>query len=145
MSRTLGSCVSFAQAQAFCAWLGKLTGQKYRLPNEDEVKAIYESARGNENTLDYWAGYALNPDDARRLWQKVAEIAGPAPLLRPVGQFQGQGEEERSQPCPVRSRLGLRDVADGHRVGHDLGEAVLLREALDNLLSKYTHAFTSRK
>ena len=86
--------ISIQQAQAYCAWLSQLTGHIYRLATEDEVKALYESARGNENTLDYWAGYALNPDDADRLTLKAAELAGPAPLLREVGQFQGSGEDD---------------------------------------------------
>ncbi len=85
---------SFEQAQAYCAWLGKLTGETYRLANEDEVKGVYEPAAGNENTLDYWAGYALNPDDAARLLKKVAELPGAAPLLREAGRFQGRGEDE---------------------------------------------------
>src|SRR3990172_8802309 len=62
--------------------------------NEDEAKDLYQSAAGNENTLDYWAGYALNPDDAARLVKKVAELPGDAPLLREVGRFQGRGEDE---------------------------------------------------
>lgn len=86
--------IRFEQAQAYCAWLSKLTGQTYRLGSEDELHGLYDAARGNENTLDYWAGYALNPDDATRLTQKVGELPGPAPLLREVGQFQGRGEEE---------------------------------------------------
>jgi len=88
------SGVSFEQAQAYCAWLAKLTGETYRLANEDEVKGVYEPAAGNENTLDYWAGYALNPDDAARLAKKVAELPGAAPLLGEAGRFQGRGEDE---------------------------------------------------
>ncbi|HXE75150.1 MAG TPA: prolyl oligopeptidase family serine peptidase [Candidatus Xenobia bacterium] len=86
--------IPFEQAQAYCAWLAKLTGQLYRVANEDEVKEVYEGASGNENTLDFWAGYSLNPDDAERLMKKVGELAGAAPLLREVGLFQGRGEEE---------------------------------------------------
>ena len=58
------------------------------------MKEIYQSASGNENTLDFWAGYSLNPEDAERLGKKAGELAGAAPLLREVGQFQGRGEEE---------------------------------------------------
>lgn len=88
------SNINFEQARTYCAWLAKVTGETYRLANEDEVKGIYESAAGNENTLDYWAGYALNPDDAARLVKKVAELPGAAPLLREAGRFQGRGEDE---------------------------------------------------
>ena len=86
--------ISFEQAQAYAAWLSQLTGETYRIPNEDEIKAIYESARGNENTLDHWAGYAPNPDDAERLAKKIAKLEGDAPLLRAAGQFKGRGTEE---------------------------------------------------
>ena len=86
--------ISLEQAQAYSAWLTKLTGQTYRLANESEVKEMYESATGSENTLDHWAGYATNPDDAARLGEKIKELSGAAPLLREVGQFQGVGEEE---------------------------------------------------
>ena len=86
--------ISFEQAQAYTAWLAKLTGQTYRLANESELKEIYEAAAGNENTLDHWAGYSPNPDDAARLAEKIKELAGTAQLLREVGQFKGLGEDE---------------------------------------------------
>jgi len=86
--------VSFEQAKAYAAWLAQLTGATCRLPNEDEVKEIYAAAREGENTLDHWAGYAPNPDDAARLAEKVAELPGAVPLLREVGQFRGHGKEE---------------------------------------------------
>lgn len=86
--------ITFEQARAYVVWLSKLTGQTYRLANEDEVKDLYAGAAGNENTLDSWAGYAPNPDDAARLSEKVRELPGPAPLLREVGLFQGRGEDE---------------------------------------------------
>ncbi len=79
--------MTFENAKAYVAWLSKLTGQTYRLPNEDEVAALYAQSRTNENTLDYWAGYAINPDDAARLEAKVKELGGGAPLLKEVGSF----------------------------------------------------------
>ncbi len=84
--------ISLENARAYVAWLSKLTGQTWRLPHEDEVAALYEKREG-ENTLDYWAGYALNPDDAARLEKKVAELGGQAPLLKEVGSFRGSGGE----------------------------------------------------
>jgi dipeptidyl aminopeptidase/acylaminoacyl peptidase len=86
--------VAFERAQAYATWLARLTGQSYRLANESEVSEFYAGATGNENTLDFWAGYAPNPDDAARLAEKIKELSGAAPLLREVGQFQGIGEEE---------------------------------------------------
>ncbi|MGH9805453.1 MAG: prolyl oligopeptidase family serine peptidase, partial [Candidatus Acidiferrales bacterium] len=86
--------ISFERAQAYAAWLSKLAGQTFRLADEKEVKEVYEGAAGKENTLDYWAGYSPNPDDAARLAEKTNELSGATPLLRQVGEFQGAGEEE---------------------------------------------------
>jgi formylglycine-generating enzyme required for sulfatase activity len=87
--------ITFDEAKAYFAWLSKLTGQTYRIPNESEVSGMYEKKDG-ENTLDYWAGYAPNSDDAARLKKKTADLTGTAPLLKPVGSFTGEskGDEE---------------------------------------------------
>ena len=84
---------TFDQAKSYAAWLSKLTAQTWRIPNESEVSEMYEKKEG-ENTLDYWAGYALNPDDAGKLRTKIAELPGSAPLLKPVGSFAGDGKEQ---------------------------------------------------
>jgi formylglycine-generating enzyme required for sulfatase activity len=84
--------VTFEQAQAYCKWLSDLTGETYRLPTETESADWYKN-RANENTLDYWAGYAPNPEDAKLLQEKVNELAGDAPLLMEVGRFKGEGGE----------------------------------------------------
>ncbi len=84
--------ITFEQAKAYCEWLSKTTGETYRLPNESEVADLYKD-RAGENTLDYWAGYAVDPEDSQRLEDKVKELPGNAPLLREVGSFSGQGEE----------------------------------------------------
>jgi dipeptidyl aminopeptidase/acylaminoacyl peptidase len=84
--------ISFNQAENYVSWLSKLTGQTWRIPNENEVSSMHDKKEG-ENTLDYWAGYAPNPDDLEKLKQKLAELAGPTPLLKPVGSFTGQGKE----------------------------------------------------
>ncbi|MGB9405180.1 MAG: prolyl oligopeptidase family serine peptidase, partial [Candidatus Acidiferrales bacterium] len=57
--------ITLEQAKAYCAWLSQTTGETYRLPNEREVADLYRDRPG-ENTLDYWAGYAVNPEDAQR-------------------------------------------------------------------------------
>jgi dipeptidyl aminopeptidase/acylaminoacyl peptidase len=83
------SGISYDQAKAYCAWLSKLTGQNYHLPTEAEASKLYTpSTKGN--TLDYWAGYAVNPDDAVRLDSMLGSLA-PGELLRPVGSFTGVG------------------------------------------------------
>lgn len=84
--------VTFDQAKAYAEWLCKLTGQTWRVPNENEVSAMLNKKDG-ENTLDYWAGYAPNPDDTNRLRVELKELPGAAPLLKPVGSFPGQGQE----------------------------------------------------
>ncbi len=91
------SGISFENAKAYCAGLSQLTGQTYRLGEEEEMKALYRPASGarpGENTLDYWAGYAPNPDDSARLQEKVKELPGPTPLLKEVGSFKGVGEDD---------------------------------------------------
>jgi len=80
-------------AQAYIACLSKATGQTWRIPYEDEVKSLYEH-RDGENTLDYWAGYAPNPEDAARLREAAKKLNGTAPLLKEVGSFHGQGKDD---------------------------------------------------
>jgi dipeptidyl aminopeptidase/acylaminoacyl peptidase len=84
--------ITFEQARSYCEWLSKATGETYRLVAEAEAEKLYGATGAGENTLDYWAGYTLNPEDAARLKQKVAEIQGRAPLLKEVGSFKGAGE-----------------------------------------------------
>jgi len=88
------SGITFDQARSYADWLSKLTGQLWRVPAEDESSAWYESREG-ENTLDYWAGYTPNPDDANRLTEKIKQLKGDAPLLKPVGTFPGQGQDDQ--------------------------------------------------
>ncbi len=85
--------IALDQAKAYAAWLSKQTGETWRLPYEDEVKALYEN-RESENTLDYWAGYAPNPEDTARLREKAKELGGTAPLLKEAGSFRGQGKDD---------------------------------------------------
>jgi dienelactone hydrolase len=86
--------LTFEQAQAYCRWLTLQTGETYRLPTEEEGSVLYEDRdKDGENTLDHWAGYKVNPDDARRLQDQAKELDGRAPLLREVGQFKGEGDD----------------------------------------------------
>jgi formylglycine-generating enzyme required for sulfatase activity len=84
--------ITLEQARGYCKWLSDLTGETYRLPNESETGDFYK-VRSGENTLDYWAGYALNPADAQKLDAEIKELAGDAPLLREVGSFAAEGDE----------------------------------------------------
>src|SRR5262249_19618708 len=73
--------VPFERARAYCEWLSQETGQTYRLPSEKEAETLYDAPDGDDNTLDAWAGYAVNPEDALRLRDKLTELGGKAPLL----------------------------------------------------------------
>ena len=86
--------LTFANAQAYCAWLSKLTGEKFGLGKAEELEAIYKAAKEGENTLDYWAGYSVNPEDAARLDTKIKELGSAAPLVKEVGSFKGRGEAD---------------------------------------------------
>jgi len=85
--------ISIEQAKVYATWLSKTTNQVWRIPNKSEVASFYQKKDG-ENTLDYWAGYALNPEDSALLAKKSAELSGGAPLLKAVGSFAGQGKED---------------------------------------------------
>jgi formylglycine-generating enzyme required for sulfatase activity len=86
--------ISFELAQSYCKWLSELTGETYKLPTEAEAASLYKKdGAASENTLDYWAGYAVNPEDAKMLRAKIDELAGDAPLVREVGGFAGHGDE----------------------------------------------------
>ncbi len=85
--------VTIEDAKSYVACLSKATGQTWRIPFEDEVKNLYEKREG-ENTLDYWAGYAPNPEDAARLREAAKRLNGTAPLLKEVGSFHGQGKDD---------------------------------------------------
>lgn len=79
--------ISYEKAKAYCEWLSSKTGAKYRLGAEEETKDIYEKAKEGENTLDYWAGYSVNPDDAAALATLIANMGDGASLLRQAGSF----------------------------------------------------------
>jgi dipeptidyl aminopeptidase/acylaminoacyl peptidase len=89
------SGVTIEVAKEYASCISGLTGQTWRIPYEDEVKDLYEHREG-ENTLDYWAGYAPNPEDAAKLREaaKKLKLNGAAPLLKEVGSFHGQGKDD---------------------------------------------------
>ena len=84
--------IAFEQAQAYCKWLSQLTAETYRLPKENEAGSLFKD-RPAENTLDYWAGYSLNPEDAQKLEEDIKKLPGDAPLLREVGSFAPEAEQ----------------------------------------------------
>ena len=99
-------------------WLSGVSNQTYRLPNESEVTELYKDRPG-ENTLDYWAGYTNNPEDAQRLEDKIKLLAGNAPLLKEVGSFSGQGDETEESIFDLGG-----DVAEWVIAADGLGETL---------------------
>lgn len=85
------SGVTFEKAKAYCEWLSKRTGEKFRLGTEEELGSLLKASK-SENTLDAWAGYTVNADDERRLASLVDGL-GDGALLRPVGMSAGTGED----------------------------------------------------
>lgn len=81
---------TFERAKTYAAWLAARTGQPFRLPTEDETAKLACGHAGN--TLDRWAGYEVNPDDAARLAGLLVEV-GEETLLLPVGSLPGCGED----------------------------------------------------
>src|SRR5206468_7788898 len=58
------SGIGFDKATAYCDWLSARTGERFRLPTISESRALLARTAGDplgEVTLDYWAGFALNP------------------------------------------------------------------------------------
>jgi formylglycine-generating enzyme required for sulfatase activity len=106
------SGIAFEQAKAYADWLARLTGQTWRVPDENEVASLHASNEG-ENTLDYWAGYAPNPDDTNRLRNKVKELGGNAPLLKPAGSFPGQGQEKEELLFDLGGNVAERALTPG--------------------------------
>ncbi|MEM9594238.1 MAG: prolyl oligopeptidase family serine peptidase [Acidobacteriota bacterium] len=73
--------MGFDKAKAYAAWLdAELGSPGVRLPSAEEAEAL---AGGGGNTLDHWAGYSPNPDDAAALLRAVGEAG--ASLLLPAG------------------------------------------------------------
>ncbi len=84
--------MSFERARAYAAWLAGKTGRPFRLPTAKEAGKLAGAAGSKGNTLDHWAGYTPNPDDAAAIRRELASrLAGKAPLLLPVGSLPGTG------------------------------------------------------
>jgi len=85
--------ITLEQAKAYIEWLPKLGKDwPFRIPYEDEVKGLYEN-RDGENTLDFWAGYAPNLEDTKKLRELADTLPEPGGLLKEVGSFSGKGKE----------------------------------------------------
>lgn len=83
--------LSLTRARGYADWLAETTGRPFRLPTREEAESLASVAGSKGNTLDRWAGYSPNPEDAARLVEAVERV-GASPLLEPVGTFPGVGE-----------------------------------------------------
>jgi|CXWL01.1.fsa_nt_gi dipeptidyl aminopeptidase/acylaminoacyl peptidase len=85
--------VSFERAKAYAAWLAERTGKAFRLPSVEEAEALSGAAGRDGNSLERWAGYPPNPEDAAAIAAALAtKLSGRAALLLPVGSLVGDGE-----------------------------------------------------
>ena len=68
--------VSFDQARRYVVWLSQRTGRRFRLPTKEEAERLAKStgtgSRGN--TLERWAGYVPNPEDAARIRAALEQV-----------------------------------------------------------------------
>ncbi len=81
------SGISFQEAMAYCQWLSEKTGEKYRLPREEEFKKLLSLIKKPGNTLDWWSGYSPNPEEAEKIRDYIKEKLGFEALIKPVGSF----------------------------------------------------------
>lgn len=82
--------ISYKRVLEYVEWLGKLTGEAYRLPTVKEAETLYQTPSGN--TFDYWAGYTLNPGDYAGLLEELKKYKDKPVLLKPVGRFAPKGK-----------------------------------------------------
>lgn len=85
--------ITLEQAKAYATWLANLTGEDWRIGQESDVAGLQQDREG-ENTLDYWAGYSPNPENAARLREDAKKLPGTAPLLKEAGSFRSQNKED---------------------------------------------------
>jgi hypothetical protein len=63
--------------------------------------------------LDYWAGYAPNPDDQIKIKKKLADLKGSSPLLKAVGSFTGQGRDDDDLLFDLGGNVAEWQIASG--------------------------------
>ncbi len=81
------SGITFREAVAYCRWLSEKTGEKYELPTEKEFEKLLSLGKKSGNTLDFWAGYSPNPQEAESIRQYAEKNLGFESLIKPVGSF----------------------------------------------------------
>ncbi|HET6360582.1 MAG TPA: prolyl oligopeptidase family serine peptidase [Gemmatimonadota bacterium] len=76
--------VTYDQALSYVSWLSTRSGEPHSLPTATEFDAMAAEIEGGV-TLDWWAGYAPNPEDRERLGQLSGALPSRSPLLLIVG------------------------------------------------------------
>lgn len=116
--------VPFERARAYAAWLAERTGRPFRLPTVKEAERLAREGKGEgpANTLDRWAGYAPNPEDAEAIRRALAErltggSAGGPPLLLPVGSLPGAGDPPVFDLAGNAAEWAVADDGSGEPVG----------------------------
>jgi len=82
--------VTRPQAVQYLTWLSGKLGKTARLPSAKEAEAFHKQAlkvAAKENTLNYWAGYAITPSEVSEFRKKMDEVE--TTLYKPVGSFAG--------------------------------------------------------
>jgi len=104
-----------AEIEQCLAALHKHTGKDYRLPNATEARALQKKAQKiakEENTLNYWAGYALTLSDANRLSKKAA--GSKLTLLMEAGRFKPAKLANGARVYDLGGNAAEYYLADGH-------------------------------
>jgi dipeptidyl aminopeptidase/acylaminoacyl peptidase len=86
------TAMTFDQAREYVRRLAERASRPYRLPTVAEAEKLAKTAGSGGNTLDHWAGYAHNPEDAANISERLAALGRPSTLLMPVGSLPGKGE-----------------------------------------------------
>ena len=84
--------ISYDDAKKYTELLSLITAKTYRLPSGEEIDKLYKTPSGN--TLDYWAGYKVNPDDFANLKEILDKYKDDPVLLKPVGYFPAKDKEK---------------------------------------------------
>jgi formylglycine-generating enzyme required for sulfatase activity len=117
--------VTLEEARAYVEWLSQKTEERWRLPKTNELRPLARAAPAG-NTLNHWAGYDPNPEDAERLREMAQRLPGDAPLLKPAGSFPPHRTHAGTDEATLIFDLGgsaAEWATDGERGGQVVGRS----------------------